>query len=244
MRGVLDFLRSTYFQPKALVLAALLMLLGNFGVGLVSAGGTVQADPEPTFAVEMVSVAGKITKTLATTPEPKTTARIVTTQSVSNVSLRQPINNQVSSCAFCINIPGILSSNIQTVGMSGAPDYTIGVPSNSVGWWNGSSYPGSDGAVFLNGHSPGVLGNLVNISVGTTFTVTAGENTYTYRVTSKQIFNYDWQDPSSNSNVDVMYKSLDVVGGSKGLNLMTCTGSYISTAGTYSQRLVVYSVQV
>ena len=133
---------------------------------------------------------------------------------------------------------------VSIAGSSWLPVYPVGVDSNrriitpdtTIGWWNSPSNakPGEIGAIFLNGHTPGILGFLGGVGVGSQITINFDGVTYNYRVVGAETYAYD--DPS------LMANALTPRGGSRGLNIMTCAGSPV--AGTYSHRLVVFAVQI
>lgn len=134
-----------------------------------------------------------------------------------------------------LTIPSLgLNSPFVTVGL--ASNGAVDVHPSLVGWWNGSASIGTRGAAFLDGHSPGVLSSLANISTGATISVQkANGEAYNYTVVYRETVPL--------SSVD-MRKALSVYGGaSEGLNLMTCAGTYIPSMGTTDQRLIVYAVR-
>ncbi|MCL2037727.1 class F sortase [Candidatus Saccharibacteria bacterium] len=127
-------------------------------------------------------------------------------------------------------IPKIgLNSPLTTVGMAGG---AIDVHPSLPGRWNGSARPGSNGAVFVDGHNDGIFARLGALAVGDQIMITNGGATYTYTVVFTKVA------PLESVN---MAKALTVYGGAKqGLNLMTCAGSPVGN--TYSHRLTVYAV--
>jgi LPXTG-site transpeptidase (sortase) family protein len=133
-----------------------------------------------------------------------------------------------------LSIPSIaFQGSIVDVGVTA--DNAIDVPATKVGRWIGSAQPGSPGAVFLDGHVEGVFAGLKRLSVGQTITMTYGGQTFNYKVASTEVVDL--------ATID-MNRALRVYGGaSEGLNIMTCAGTYISSAGTYDKRLIVYAVR-
>lgn len=136
-----------------------------------------------------------------------------------------------------ITIPGIGVVNMITVGLTsyGAVD----VPTNiwQSGWFNGSAMPGNRGAAFIVGHTPGIFTGLRNLNVGDVITVTMNNGQqFNYRVVLRETVHLH--------SVD-MRRALSVHGGGvEGLNLMTCTGTFVPAFGTYDHRIIVYTVRI
>lgn len=121
-------------------------------------------------------------------------------------------------------------------GMLGAP-----LNINDAGWYDGSSKPGEDGAVLIDGHvqgltKHGVFYGLSNLKPGDTIEIEQGDGiVITYSVVSTESVDQDKLD---------MAKALTSVElGKPGLNLITCSGGYDVRTNKYEQRLIVYAVQ-
>ena len=134
-------------------------------------------------------------------------------------------------------VPGIGSINIVTVGL--LPNRQVDTPSNiqMAGWFDQSAMPGSRGAAFIDGHTPGVFSGLKNITTGNEITITMSDGEiFRYRVMLTETVALE--------NVNMM-KAMSAYGGEReGLNLMTCAGQYDSARGTYDHRLIVYAVRI
>jgi sortase (surface protein transpeptidase) len=147
------------------------------------------------------------------------------------------------SQATYINIGGIISSPITSVGLTAGG--AVDVPGSTVGWWNGSARIGQPGASFLDGHTPGILGSLSAVGVGANIAVTMGDGSViSYRVVDRVVYDYDYVNPGSSANYNIMAAALSSRGGSDGLNIMTCHGVFVGGYGTYSQRLVVFAARI
>jgi sortase (surface protein transpeptidase) len=96
------------------------------------------------------------------------------------------------------------------------------------------------GAIFLDGHSTGVFSGLSRVRVGDIAEFTLNSQTTLYQVVN--IVTYTYFD-GANFDGSFMYDSL-FSGGADGLNMMTCAGAYLPAYGTYSHRLVVFSVRI
>jgi Sortase (surface protein transpeptidase) len=131
-----------------------------------------------------------------------------------------------------LSIPGKVSSVVVGVGLdaSGA----ISVPDSVVGMYN------HGGAIFLDGHSTGVFSGLSRVGVGEILEFTLDSVTSQYKVVNIAMYTFFTGDGFDSS---FMYDSL-YSGGANGLNMMTCAGSYLPDYGTYSHRLVVFSVKI
>lgn len=135
------------------------------------------------------------------------------------------------------------SLSIASIGFQGSivdvgvtAENAIDVPASHVGRWIGSAQPGAPGAVFLDGHVEGVFARLNKLTVGQIVTMQYNGQAFNYKVAFTEIVDL--------ATID-MNRSLSVYSGAtEGLNIMTCAGTYIPSAGTYDKRLVVYTVRV
>jgi len=81
-----------------------------------------------------------------------------------------------------------------------------------------------------------VFAGLKNIQNGAQIIITMGDNsTYSYTVRSTSIQNKD------TININSLLKSIDP--NKQGLNLMTCTGTYLQKQETFNNRFIVYAVK-
>lgn len=137
-----------------------------------------------------------------------------------------------------------IETNIYAVGLT--KEGAIDAPQTAwgAGWYQDGSQPGSGtGAALLNGHvndafnTPGVFYELSNLASGDEVTVVRGDDSrLVYRVANVV------QQPLH--NVD-MKKALSSADPSKeGLNLITCGGRYDKATGSYSDRVIVYTVRI
>lgn len=135
-----------------------------------------------------------------------------------------------------VSIPSIgLSSRFVTVGTTATNN--IDVHPSLVGWWSGSSLPGTPGAAFFDGHNPGVFRKLPSVQVGAQISLTkANGEVFNYTIVHVETVQLE------GINMDA---ALSTYGGAnEGLNLMTCVGAYNAQTKTTDQRLVVYAVRV
>ena len=141
-----------------------------------------------------------------------------------------------------ITIPS-LGVNARVIEVGVTKNNSVGAPSNTsdTAWFNQSAKPGQNGASFIDGHvlgpiHGGVFANLKNIQDGAQIIITMGDNTtYNYTVKKTAIISKDAIDMNS------MLRSVDPA--KQGLNLMTCTGTYITSQATYNNRFIVYAVR-
>lgn len=137
-----------------------------------------------------------------------------------------------------LRIPAIgMSARIRQVGttLSGEPI----APKNiyDVGWYEGSSRPGSDGAVLLNGHlagptKPGIFNGIEALQVGEKIMVERGDGeTVLYVV--KRIQQYT----GGQIDMSTAITSVDLT--KKGLNLVTTLNKFSGT----EKRIIVFAVQ-
>lgn len=139
-------------------------------------------------------------------------------------------------------IPKIsVKAMIKPVGLT--KDDRIDVPKNAfdVGWYTGSSKPGTTGTLLVDGHvsggpTPGVFYNLKDLQENDILVLERGDSTQlTYRVMTTREYDI--------SNVD-MNAALAPISNKPGLNLITCTGNVMKGTNNYTKRLVVFTEQL
>lgn len=110
-----------------------------------------------------------------------------------------------------------------------------------AGWYTGSSRPGENGAMVIDGHvrgvgGPGVFDKLNKLKAGDEITVERGDgNKYTYAVTGTETV--------STKDVDMGKLLVSSDTAVPGLNLITCAGTYDAKNNQFDKRTVVYAVQ-
>lgn len=135
-------------------------------------------------------------------------------------------------------IPSInVDAAVQNIGL--AADGSIGAPNGpyDVAWFDLGSKPGETGSAIISGHygkwlsgANSVFDNLNKLKKGDKIYVKDDKgNTVAFTVQSSKIYN-------SNQTVPDLFKSTG-----KGLNLITCNGTWIQSQKTYSNRLVIYA---
>lgn len=113
---------------------------------------------------------------------------------------------------------------------------------HDAGWYENSSKPGEAGAMLLDGHvagptQRGVFYGIKNLKAGDLIEVERGDGQkFNYKVVKSIVSDADKTDMSA--------ALVPVTAGKAGLNLMTCTGSYDSNSGEYTQRITVFAEQV
>jgi LPXTG-site transpeptidase (sortase) family protein len=140
-----------------------------------------------------------------------------------------------------ISIPAIDISTTKVLKLGLLKSGAIGTPDNvyDTGWYDGSSTPGQNGAMFIYGHvsswtADGIFYNLKILVAGDKIIITRGDNTtYTYQVVSLKIYPYN--------NVPMNTVLEPIQAGTPGLNLMTCTGQVMPGTSEFNERLVVYT---
>ncbi|GHU08549.1 hypothetical protein FACS189431_5020 [Alphaproteobacteria bacterium] len=233
-----------FVAAKATVVVLAAALLGSVGLSAIlpasAAQETAVAEAEQTEVTEKKPVE-ESTEQPAEEPVAKKTT-VATARPAQARPAPTPASVDPGQATY-INIGGIISSPITGVGLTvgGAVD----VPGSTVGWWNGSPRIGQPGASFLDGHTPGILGSLSSVAVGANIAVTMGDGSViNYRVVDRVIYDYDYVNPASSANYNIMAAALTARGGGDGLNIMTCHGVPVGGYGTYSQRLVVFASRV
>lgn len=111
-----------------------------------------------------------------------------------------------------------------------------------AGWYQKSALPDQSGAMFVDGHASGstrmgLFAYLDTMKVGDSVVVEKGDGTkLTYQVRAVEIV------PKDTVDMNKVLSPYDA--GTKGLNLMTCTGTWLPKEKTYDHRVVVYTEQV
>ncbi len=116
---------------------------------------------------------------------------------------------------------------------SGAVDVTKGIW--DVGWYNQSVQPGTSGSAFIEGHldwytGPAVFWNLHRLALGNEIDYVHANGTISrFQVTRLRQLSYSGAIPDDMLAAD----------GPSRLNIVTCAGTWVRAAHTYSNRLVV-----
>ena len=156
--------------------------------------------------------------------------------------------NYVQTYKVAPQLPRLLT--IQKIGVSARvlqvgvdANNQMGVPTTAydVAWYNGSSRPGENGAMVIDGHVQGVGGgavftNLKKLAAGDIMTVERGDGkTFNYTVVKTETV------PVSSIDMGALLVSADTA--KPGLNLITCGGNYDQKNDQFSDRTIVYTVQ-
>jgi len=229
------------FKMSALIGVTLILLgLSNIALFLLTqTPENAQASPTPIVTIDKtteetilsenteVTVAPTPTPAPAPTPQPAPSPRKTAAQTPVPKAL--PAHDKVSIAS--IN----LSAKFVTVGLT--TTNAIDVPTSVVGWWNGSAQPGTSGAVFLDGHNPGVFSNLPKVKIGDQIVISrATGEIFTYSVVSSIVVPL--------IGIDMQAALAPFADAAEGLNLMTCVGPYNPKTGTTDQRLIVYALRI
>jgi sortase A len=131
-------------------------------------------------------------------------------------------------------IPAInLNSPVQHLGLNNKGE--MDVPSgktNNVGWYKHGTLPGQTGSAVMDAHVFAAFKNLKNLKVGEhIYVVNAQGETLDFVVRDSRVY------PLSQVPAELLFNRAD----SQRLNLITCAGTFIQSAGTYDHRLVVYA---
>jgi len=111
-----------------------------------------------------------------------------------------------------------------------------------AGWYTGSATPGKVGASFIDGHAAGELreglfGYLDTLKNGDQMSIEMGDGTtYRYRVVHMETV--------ALAELNMRTALLPHGNTLRGLNLMTCIGTYLPDQNTYDLRLIVYTEQI
>lgn len=172
-------------------------------------------------------------------------------ESEENVDREQPTTTEITEYTVAPDKPRYFS--IPTLGIRNARILEVGTLSNGematpyniwdVGWYTGSSLPGTTGVSVMNGHGgvPNgcIFGNLPRIQVGDTIQIEMGDGReYTYRVVDTAT-----KALGDEANAYMQAEAFkSPVAGQPSLTLITCVGEYWLSSKTYSHRLFVRAV--
>jgi sortase (surface protein transpeptidase) len=238
-----DFSKDSRFKirPTSALFTLMAVVLFSFGIY------TNLHSLSVTRAIQKQAAIESSQQSTSTTPTTSTASSTPTT-TTSNVNETKPSAHAIAAYSVApdkpkyITIPSLgVYARVIEVGVT--KDNSVGTPSNTsdTAWFNQSAKPGQNGAAFIDGHvlgpiHGGVFAGLKNIQSGAQITITMGDNTtYSYTVKKTAIVSKDAIDMNS------LLKSVDST--KQGLNLMTCTGTYISSQATYNNRFIVYAVR-
>ena len=210
-------------KSKLIITSYALMIIGV--VGLLIAGYLFINQPRPPAIQKNAKSVDAITPPSSNKPSSATIA-----------SYSVPPNNPKY-----ITIPAINISNTEVLNLGIMKDGIIATPDNiyETGWYNRSSLPGQQGAMFIYGHvsswtADGIFYNLKKLVVGDSITIITGNNkSYIYKVVASKVYPYN--------NVPMNQVLSPHNPKIPALNLMTCTGQVIKGTSEFNQRLVVYA---
>jgi len=161
----------------------------------------------------------------------------------------KPAASALTNYAVAADLPRALSIDkidvtARVLPMSVNTDGSVQAPRNiyDAGWYTGSVKPGEIGAMFIDGHASGptregLFAYLDKLEEGDTLQMEKGDGTkLTYKVVHKEIAPLEGLD---------MKKMLLPYGNTlRGMNLMTCTGTWVDSKQTYDQRVMIWTEQV
>ena len=140
-----------------------------------------------------------------------------------------------------LRIPAIgVDATVQSVGLSWKGTGDMGIPTNftDVAWYNGGPAPGAPGSAVINGHLDGkevpqaVFYNLGKLKPGDLVEVEDKKGMLLqFRVVETKLYDYDA--PTAEIFAGDASKTR--------LNLITCTGDWLTTEKLYSKRIVVFT---
>ena len=228
-------------------------ILAVFLFGMILAGAYATIDSFSINQQARLALAEQATEAAVqaeTTTTPTTTTEETTDEGdmVPGNASTEPTTRTATShsvapdLAKTIKIPKLgINAPVISVGLTSTG--AIDTPKNiwEAAWYNGSAKPGQDGAVFMDGHSSAnggaLFGHLDRLVKGDTIQVAKGDGTViTYKVVNTAIVDKD--------AVDMRAMLKPYGGASKGLNLITCEGDWISSERTLTKRVLIWTEQV
>ena len=138
-----------------------------------------------------------------------------------------------------IIIPSIgVNARILAAGLDSQGHIMAPATAHDTTWFTGSAQPGSPGAAFISGHAgvriPEIFARIAELGQGDRIILEMSDGTrLTYSVLDVRTY------PLQGLN---MQEALSVLPGhASGLNLMTCSGTFIPQMGTFDHRTVVFA---
>ncbi len=155
----------------------------------------------------------------------------------------------IDSYAVAPDLPRVLTIKklnlkARVLPLSVNTDGSLQAPLNiyDSGWYTGSAKPGAVGATFIDAHASGptregLFAYLDTLNKGDELSVELGDGkVLTYRVVHTESVPLE--------GIDMKKVLLPYGTTQRGLNLMTCTGTWVADKKTYDHRAVVYTEQV
>jgi len=225
--------KKTLFKRASLVLVSAVILLSTGYVGfdtwMTNNRLKVGAESVPVSTAAVIST--DVAQAEEGTDETKPPASALDSYVVSPNLPRALYINKISVAAR------LMPMNVNTDGSLQAPKNIY-----DAGWYTSSVKPGEDGAMLIDGHASGktrqgLFGYLDTLKVDDQIQIEKGDGTkLTYKVLHTETVPL--------ADVD-MQKMLTPYGDAKkGLNLMTCTGTWIASEKTYDERALIFAEQV
>jgi len=224
-------------MPKFVVVAAMLaagLFLPTYGSELKS---TLFAKEGVPFQTDGVLAAALTNATISesTVPDTGVAAEKAVAPTPPQTAATDPISSPAQPFSPAhLSIPSIkLAATIQPVGTD--PDGKMSVPTiqNAVGWYKDGTLPGDEGSAVFDAHVYLAFKNLKNVKPGSDiYVIGASGARLHFVVSSAKTYAY---------NRVPIEKLFGVAVDGQHLNLITCAGTWLPKAGTYSQRLVLYA---
>jgi sortase (surface protein transpeptidase) len=234
--------------------SSLAAILLSAAAGVVFVGGAAVVVPvktalgEGTVAIDIIVLPatelpdGAMSTAIAPHPSSTTTVAPTTTQPIDQAIANATAIRSRPDRATRIRIETI-DVNAKVVDLGLNPDRTLEVPADVrlSGWWTGRSVPGEPGPGIVVGHvdsarqGPGVFFRLRELDVGDAIHVERSDgSTAEFRVTETELV------LKSEFPTEKVYGSVQ---GSQ-LRLITCGGSFDSSARSYAGNLIVFAEHV
>ncbi len=145
-----------------------------------------------------------------------------------------------------LSIEKLNVNNARILPMGTTEDGAMDTPYNifDVGWYTGSSAPGTGGTTVIDGHNggpniEGVFKHLPELSAGDKITIEMGDGTiYTY------VVHDNYSTLIDNPEEGMKNAEISPVKGQESITLITCTGEWSQTRQTYLSRQFTRAVRM
>ncbi len=191
-----------------------------------------ESDEVPVVAASEGLPAPIYTVPAITTPSVPPEKKTIPVEALSKAIASVPVPKALDIPAQ-LSIPSLrLSAKIQGVGVDADGRMSVPTEPHTVGWYAEGTIPGAVGSAVLDAHVYAAFKTLKNINIGSSIYVT-GANGAKLHFMVADIRSYIYNEVPT----DLLFERADVAR----LNLITCSGTWLPTQGTYDHRLVIYA---
>lgn len=220
-------------KPATAFLACLLLIAAACGGGSqndTAKTDTAQVTPTPAVTAAASTVLPEVTATPTPTPEPEPTPPPTPEPTPPPAPPAEPVR---------VQIPKIrVDAKIIPVGVTATGEMDSPKDAWSVGWYSPGYKPFDEGNAVIAGHvdfvnvGPAVFSNLKLLTGGDRIIITAADG---------KAYEFEVKDAKRFTPSDAPVNEIFGPNPNRGLNLITCEGTFNTRTRDYDQRLVVFT---